>query len=105
MKTLIAAVVLLLLFGAASAAELTLPADVQTFTDSREICDHFRGEPVEGDDEAALERRNEVIGKITQHCVGTDKALAALKQKYAQNASISELLSNFEEQIEETPSE
>ncbi len=74
-----------------------LPADVVTFIERRDLCDHFRGE--EPYDE---ERRSFLEKNIIEYCTGTDRRLANLRQKYKQNPVVMDLLSGYEEVIEPT---
>jgi hypothetical protein len=77
------------------------PHEVRAFTQKRQNCDHFRGEPwPEGDETWERERRKDLIDAMRKHCTGTDKALARLRAKYRDDAEISKLLSAFESEIE-----
>ena len=80
---------------AAIADSAATPADVQTFIERREGCDHFRGE--EGYDE---ERAKNIREQLDTLCTGSDAQLAALKAKYAGRADVMAKLSAFEETIE-----
>ena len=71
------------------------PADVATFIEQRDLCDHFRGE--EPYDE---ERRKFLEKNIVELCTGTDSKLANLKEKFRGNSAIIERLSLYEEDIE-----
>ena len=70
-------------------------ADVATFIEQRDLCDHFRGE--EPYDE---ERRKFLEKNIIERCTGTDGKLANLKEKYRGNSVVIERLSVYEEDIE-----
>lgn len=83
--------------GSAIAAEVRLPADVATFVDQREGCDHFRGEIPDPPDE---QRMKEIEREIRKLCTGTDRKLNKLKRKYARNRMVLKRLSEFEENIE-----
>lgn len=72
-----------------------LPTDVTRFKERRDLCDHFRGE--EPYDE---ERRIFLEENLKKYCTGTDEDLAALRKKYAGNATVTELLSQYEDRIE-----
>jgi hypothetical protein len=63
--------------GGASA----LPPDVQTFAKRRDVCDYFRG------NEASInkKRAKELAERMKEHCAGTDRELAALKEKYKED--------------------
>jgi len=78
----------------------TIPEDVETFVTAREECDHFRGEPIEGDSPEMEERRAFVIKRVEATCTGTDAALKALRETYANRPEVIEKLSQFEDVIE-----
>ena len=78
-----------------------LPADVITFVDRRDGCDHFRGEPWDnGDDPIKKERREFIIKNLNEFCTGTDKQLEELREKYRDDATLSNLLEKYESKIE-----
>lgn len=78
-----------------------LPADVQSFIDERDGCDHFRGEPWgAGDDPAVKERREFVFENIKKLCTGTDKRLAELRKKYRNDPIVIKRLRAYEDNIE-----
>ena len=72
-----------------------VPPDVKAFKEQRDSCDHFRGEPVYSE-----ERRRFLVEMIEELCVGTDAELARLKEKYKDDKLVSELLSEYEIDIE-----
>src|SRR5215471_20496803 len=78
-----------------AAAQSRFPADVERFIESRDICDHFRGE-----EPYDQERREFLHQRLAEFCVGTDKQLAELKQKYRSNKAVMEKLNQYEPQIE-----
>jgi len=79
----------------------SLPADVQSFIDNRQTCDHFRGEPWDPGDEPGLnERREFILQSINKYCTGTDKRLAELRGKYKDNPRIIERLRHYEDHVE-----
>jgi hypothetical protein len=78
-------------------AHSALPKDVERFIAQREGCDHFRGELPEPGEKS---RMKEVNSEIRRLCKGTDKALASLKKKYANDATVMKSLDEFEPQIE-----
>jgi hypothetical protein len=79
----------------------SFPADVQSFIDSRQACDHFRGEPWDsGDKPESKERREFIFENIKKYCTGTDKELAELRSKYSDNPKIIERLREYEDKIE-----
>ncbi len=78
-----------------------LPADVQSFIDARDGCDHFRGEPWgAGDDPEVKERREFIFENIKKLCTGTDKRLAELRIKYRNDPVMVERLRVYEDSIE-----
>lgn len=77
------------------------PHEVRAFTERREVCDHFRGEPwPEGDEPWADERREQLTKGMRDACTGTDAELARLRAKYRDDAEIAKILSEFESNIE-----
>lgn len=77
-----------------------LPAEVTRFLQEREMCEHFLGEPVEGQTPADRKRRAFVADSVDIHCAGTDKQLAALKRRYAGNKAAMAALRLLEEKLE-----
>lgn len=84
----------------ARAGNKTAPKEVQNFIAERNLCDHFRGEPYEGNSPEQLERKAFVIDSLDIYCAGTDKRLAALKRRYKNNEAAMKQLNKFEEQVE-----
>lgn len=82
----------------ANAADSQLPQDVDSFIATREDCDHWRGE-----DPYDKEREAEINWNVCQTCLGTDEQLASLKKKYANNAAVISVLSEFELKVEPNP--
>ncbi len=78
------------------AREPPIPGDVANFIQRRDVCDHFRGEPYEGDPE----RRRFVEQQSNRYCTGTDRELAALRRKYSANPAVLDRLSGYETCIE-----
>lgn len=78
-----------------ASGKATLPEDVAQFVEKRDLCDHFRGE--EPYDE---ERRKFLILNMTELCAGTDRLLAELREKYANDAVVTRVLSIYEDNIE-----
>jgi len=72
-----------------------LPADVVMFKESRDICDHFRGE-----DPYDAKRAAEIARNLERHCHGTDARLAALRKKYASQPQVMSALEGYEANIE-----
>ena len=77
------------------------PTDIRDFIDSRDACDHWRGEPwPEHADDPQEVRKEQILEAIKQSCTGTDKRLAALKAAYASDPKILQLLDEYEPGIE-----
>lgn len=76
-------------------AQNRFPAEVERFIERRGQCDHFRGE-----EPYDPERRKFLQQRMLEFCVGTDKQLAGLKQKYRSNKAVIERLNQYEAQIE-----
>lgn len=88
------------LFAACASAQSAnhhLPADVQTFVERREMCEHFRGE-IPGPDDAV--RMEAVESQIERYCASIDRELASLKAKYPNHAGVMEALDGYEGRIE-----
>ncbi|MGM3411272.1 hypothetical protein [Ralstonia holmesii] len=77
-----------------------IPEEVRAFIEERKICDHFRGEPAEGDSPEQVERREFLLDSFDIYCAGTDKRLAALKRRYKDNPAAMRRLNAFEEHVE-----
>ena len=84
----------------AGAAGDSAAAAVRAYVERRQACDHFRGEPVEGEGEEALARLEFVQRQIFEHCSGTDAELARLRATYAKDPLLSKALADFEYPIE-----
>ena len=82
-------------YGAEPTAIKGLPADVATFKERRDLCDHFRGE-----EPYDAERRTFLEESMNKYCTGTDKELASLKRRYKGNTVVLKVLSEYEETIE-----
>jgi hypothetical protein len=78
-------------------AKEVLPSDVRKFVQTRDSCDHFRGEVPDPEEK---ERMREVVKQLDRFCKGTDRKLASLKTKYRANAGITRRLSTYESAIE-----
>lgn len=101
MRVLYAAAAFSLLVGAqSSCAQGPLPRDVMKFSESRDECDHFRGEIP---DPTQTERMKEVVEAANKYCTGTDKNLSNLKEKYRNNPEVMKKLNAYEAQIEAPP--
>jgi hypothetical protein len=69
--------------------------DVAAFRAKRDACDHFRGE------EPTDAARGTFLAKaLAENCAGTDKALAALRAKYKNDAKFTAALADYEDNIE-----
>lgn len=77
-----------------------LPPEVQEFIANRDLCDHFRGEPFEGNSPEQIKRREFVFQSIEIYCPGTDRRLAALKKRYKNDSGAMKRLSEYEEKSE-----
>ena len=82
-------------YGFASDQADEWPADVASFIERRDLCDHFRGEEPYNE-----ERRKFLEKNIVELCTGTDSKLVNLKQKYRRNPAVIKRLSLYEEDIE-----
>lgn len=90
-------------WSAGTADSTSARADMQVvraYIEQREACDHFRGEPVEGEGAEALERLEFVQRQIVEKCTGTDAELARLRTTYAGDPALSAALAGFEYPIE-----
>lgn len=92
----------LLAFSSAAVASdgTTLPPEVQSYIADRELCEHFREEPADGGTSEQNKRREFVRESIEIYCSGTDRRLAALKKRYAENSVIRSRLGKYEPAIE-----
>ena len=90
----------LLLLFALSIAPTALPPEVAAFVADRDVCEHFRGEPIEGDFPEQIARRAFVQDSIEIYCAGTDRRLAALRKRYAGNTAVMSALDGYERSIE-----
>ena len=86
--------------ASAHAGNNPLPPEVATFIQDRDACDHFRGEPHEGNSTGLIERREFIFESLEIYCPGTDRRLAALTKRYKNNSKILKRLKNYEERIE-----
>lgn len=77
-----------------------LPDEVRAFIRERKTCEHFLGEPVEGNTSEQKERRTFVSDSIDIYCAGTDKKLAALRRRYAKEVAVMEALKTYAEKLE-----
>ena len=91
---------LLLLALSTTSSQAQPPQEVTAFVADRDACDHFRGEPIEGDAPEQRDRRKFVQESLDIHCAGSDRRLAALKSRYSSNPQVMKLLNNYEPVIE-----
>ena len=91
---------LLLLLALSSSPAIDLPQEVRSFVTDRDACEHFRGEPTEGDSSEQVARRVFVQESLEIYCAGTDRRLAALKKRYADNLEVMSALGKYEPAIE-----
>lgn len=85
---------LFLISGVTHAADgyISFPADVSSFIEQQELCDHFRGEdPYDAERRVFLEKR------ILELCSGTHVTLEKLKSKYINNQQVTSKLNEYEE--------
>ncbi len=87
--------ILLCLTTAALAENAPLPADVRAFISRRDDCDHFRGETA-----SDATRQAQIERQLRQLCTGTDRELARLLRRYAQNAAVMTALDTYDRNIE-----
>ena len=99
MKTLLTIITFSITLSAYAESGSKTP-EVESFIHNRDLCDHFRGEPFEGNSPEQIERRKFVFESLDIYCAGTDKRLAALKRRYKNNNEIIKRLSRYEISIE-----
>ena len=81
--------------AAATGAATALPAEVEAFRRTRDLCDHWRGE--DAYDEA---RGAEIARGVAATCTGTDAALARLRQRYRGDGAATAALAGYDDQVE-----
>ena len=87
---------MILIPAVAIAEDIISPTnDVREFIEQRDLCDHFRGEPANGE-----ERRKFLLKNMIELCTGTDKQLMELKTKHKADKAIMKSLSIYEADIE-----
>jgi hypothetical protein len=91
---------ILLLLALSTSPVADLPQEVESFVADRNACDHFRGEPTEGDSQDQKDRRAFVLESLEIYCSGTDRRLAALKARYSSNQAVMSVLGTYEPAIE-----
>ncbi len=96
--------VALLMFSCAGSASSqkgktprNLPQDVKEFVQRRDRCDQWLAEDMSNPETAST-----LIGKMLEDCNGTDFDLKNLRGKYQGDAGIIEVLSKYEDNVEQT---
>ncbi len=100
MRILFIFAILVLAVSSAYADSAPLPPEVEAFVRDRDLCDHFRGEPYEGNSPEQIRRREFVSESLEIFCPGTDRRLAALKRRWKDNPEVMKVLEKYEERIE-----
>ena len=77
---------------AATAGANGIPAEVQTFIERREGCEHWAGEP----DWDNAERKKQIEDAVKDLCPGIDTQLAALRKTYASDPQVIAALHDFD---------
>lgn len=81
--------------SAASRPAAALPPAVIAFQQQRDACDHFRGEEAYDRQRAAF-----LKAQLAKTCQGSDKALAALRKRFAHDPQASAALRDYDDRIE-----
>ena len=81
--------------AAASKPAAALPPAVVRFQKQRDACDHFRGEEPYDKQRAAF-----LKAQLAKACKGSDKALAALRKRFAHDPEAISALKGYEDRIE-----
>ena len=81
--------------AAASQAAAALPPAIVAFRKQRDACDHFRGEEPYDKQRAAF-----LKAQLTKACKGSDRALAALRKRFAHDPEAIAALKDYEDRIE-----
>lgn len=79
----------------ASQPSAPLPPAVVAFQKQRDACDHFRGEEPYSKQRAAF-----LKAQLAKTCKGSDRALAALRQRFAKHPEALAALRDYEDRIE-----
>ena len=80
---------------AAAKPAAALPPAVIAFQQQRDACDHFRGEEAYDRQRAAF-----LKAQLAKTCQGSDKALAALRKRFARDPQASAALRDYDDRIE-----
>jgi len=75
----------------AAAGANGVPADVQSFIERREGCEHWAGEP-----DYDADRRKQIEDAVKELCPGIDSQLAALRKRYTDDPKVIAALAEFE---------
>lgn len=78
-----------------AAPAAALPPAVVTFQKQRDACDHFRGEEPYDKQRAAF-----LKAQLAKACKGSDRALAALRKRFAHDPEAISALKGYEDRIE-----
>lgn len=81
--------------GSPATATASLPQAVITFQQRRDECDHLRGEEPYDQQRAAF-----LKAALAKACKGSDQALAALRQRFAQHPEALAALKPYQDRIE-----
>jgi hypothetical protein len=96
----IISIILILVFVAsAQAGNSQYPPEVEEFIRGRNLCDHFRGEPYEGNSPEQIKRREFIFESLEIFCPGSDRRLAALKKRFKNDNEVMKLLNRYEKRI------
>lgn len=79
----------------AARAMAVLPPAIVAFQQQRDACDHFRGEEPYDKQRAAF-----LKAQLAKTCKGSDKALAALRKRFANDPEALAALKGYEDRIE-----
>jgi hypothetical protein len=83
-------------------AQQSYPGDVMDFLQTRDDCEALRNNVPEAVPGSKVDIRD-TLKDIKDQCRGTDKALAALKHKYADDPSVMQKLNDYDTETERDP--
>lgn len=72
------------------------PHEVRAFLERYDDCEHWRGEPAEGEGAADRQRRRQIEDGVRSACTGNDRRLAELRRRYRNVPAVAALLSELE---------
>lgn len=72
------------------------PHEVRAFLERYDDCEHWRGEPAEGESAADRQRRRQIEDGVRSACTGNDRRLAELRRRYRNVPAVAALLSELE---------